>query len=142
MMKSAAFFVAGGGENLKNRQIWKIGIVVILTLLIAAIAVALLLRPRTSDITDLDLNTVQDGTYTGIYQNKILLAVVQVEVSNHEIISIEVLEHKDAYMEQARMIANDVLDGQSLEVDAISGAALTSDTVLKAIEGALRQGVS
>jgi len=142
MMKSAAFFVAGGGENLKNRQIWKIGIAVVLTLLIAVIAVALLLRPRTLDITDVDLNTVQDGTYTGVYQNKILLAVVQVEVSNHEIISIEVLEHKDAYMEQARMIADDVVGGQSLDVDAISGATLTSDTVLKAIEDALQQGVS
>ena len=141
-MKSAAFFVAGGGENLKNRQIWKIGIAVVLTLLIAVIAVALLLRPRTLDITDVDLNTVQDGTYTGVYQNKILLAVVQVEVSNHEIISIEVLEHKDAYMQQARMIADDVVGGQSLDVDAISGATLTSDTVLKAIEDALQQGVS
>lgn len=45
-------------------------------------------------------------------------------------------------MPQAEAIANDVLDAQSLEVDAISGATLTSDTVLKAIEDALRQGIS
>jgi len=40
-------------------------------------------------------------------------------------------------MPQARQIAGDVLDTRSLEVDAISGATLTSDTVLKAIEDAL-----
>ena len=127
---------------MKNRQILKISITVVVTLLIAAIAVALLLRPRTLDTPNIDLNTVSDGTYIGVYQNKILLAVVQVEVLDHEIICINILEHKDAYMEQAEMITKDVLDEQSLEVDAISGATLTSDTVLKAIEDALQQGAS
>lgn len=127
---------------MKSKQICKIGIAVVITLIIACIAFALLLRPRTLDTPSIDLNTVEDGTYTGVYQNKILLAVVQVGVADHEIISIEILEHKDAYMPQARQIAGDVLDTQSLEVDAISGATLTCDTVLMAIEDALQQGVS
>lgn len=118
---------------------WDCGCV---TLIIACVSFALMLRPRILDIKSIDLNTVEDGTYTGVYQNKILLAVVQVEVVNYEIISIEILEHKAAYMPQAQQIAGDVLDTQSLEVDAISGATLTSDTVLKAIEEALQQGVS
>ena len=50
---------------------------------------------------------------------------------------IEVIEHKTAYMAQAKQIAEAVCDEQSLKVDAISGATLTSDTVLKAIENAL-----
>lgn len=58
-----------------------------------------------------------------------------------EIIRIEILEHKDAYLPQAEMTADRVLTQQSLEVDAVSGATLTTDTVLKAIEDALRQGV-
>jgi len=74
---------------------------------------------------------VEDGTYIGICQNKILFAVVKVEVSGHEIRGIEILEHKKSYLPQAEMIAGDVLAGQSLEVDAISGATLTSDTVKK-----------
>ncbi|GKH55825.1 hypothetical protein CE91St58_32100 [Lachnospiraceae bacterium] len=47
------------------------------------------------------------------------------------------IEHKTAYMAQAKQIAEAVCDEQSLKVDAISGAALTSNTVLKAIENAL-----
>ena len=42
---------------------------------------------------------------------------------------------------QAEMIAHDVLGSQSLAVDAVSGATLTSDTVKKAIEDALLQGI-
>ena len=53
------------------------------------------------------------------------------------IVNIEVIEHKTAYMAQAKQIAEAVCDEQSLKVDAISGAALTSNTVLKAIENAL-----
>ncbi|WP_141717270.1 FMN-binding protein [Eisenbergiella tayi] len=52
-------------------------------------------------------------------------------------VNIEVIEHKTAYMAQAKQIAEAVCDEQSLKVDAISGATLTSDTVLKAIENAL-----
>ena len=103
--------------------------------------VALLLRPRTLEIGQVDLNTVEDGTYIGVCQNKILFAVVRVEVSGHEIRSIEILEHKESYLLQAEMIAHDVLGSQSLEVDAISEATLTSDTVKKAIEDALLQGI-
>lgn len=126
---------------MKNKQARNIAVTVVITLLAAFIMTALLLRPRTLDIGQVDLNTVEDGTYIGVCQNKILFAVVKVEVSGHEIKGIEILEHKESYFSQAEMIADDVLAGQSLEVDAISGATLTSDTVLKAIEDALLQGI-
>lgn len=108
-----------------------------ITLLVAFVAVAFLLRPQTLEIGSVDLDMVADGQYIGVCQNKILLAVVRVDVKDHEITSIEILKHKASYMEQARQIAADVCSGQSLDVDAVSGATLTSDTVLKAIEKAL-----
>lgn len=125
---------------MKKGRIRDIALTVFLTATIMFAAIALVLRPKALDIGTVDLSKVSDGTYIGICQNKILLAVVQVEVNNHQMKSIEVLEHKEAYMKQAEMIADDVLTGQSLEVDAVSGATLTSDTVLKAIENALSQG--
>lgn len=124
-----------------KKQARNIVITVAITLLAAFVVFALLLRPRTLDIGQVDLNKVEDGTYIGICQNKILFAVVKVEVSGHEIVNIKILEHKESYLAQAEMIAGDVLAGQSLAVDAISGATLTSDTVLKAIEYALLQGI-
>lgn len=111
---------------------------VVITLLVAFIAIAFLLRPRTLEIGSVDLNTVDDGEYIGICQNKILVAVVKVYIKDHRITNIEILEHKASYMEQAKQIAADVCSRQSLEVDAVSGATFTSDTVLKAIENALK----
>lgn len=107
------------------------------TLCVGFILVAFLLRPQALDIGTVDLNTIADGEYIGVCQNKILFAVVKVEIQNHKIIGIEVVEHKASYMEQAKQIAGAVCSEQSLEVDAISGATLTSDTVLKAVENAL-----
>lgn len=107
------------------------------TLCIGFILVAFLLRPQALDIGTVDLNTIADGEYIGVCQNKILFAVVKVEIQDHKIIGIEVVEHKASYIEQANQIAGAVCSEQSLEVDAISGATFTSDTVLKAIENAL-----
>lgn len=104
--------------------------------------VALLLRPRPLTVENINISNVEDGTYVGICQNKILFGVVQVEVVDKEITTIQVLEHKQSYMEQAESIADSVIQKQSLEVDAISGATLTSDTILKATEDALKQGIS
>ena len=41
-------------------------------------------------------------------------------------------------MEQAEKIAGEVCAGQTLDVDAISSVTFNSDTVLKAIENALK----
>jgi len=103
-------------------------------------AMALYLRPAALDFFNVDLNTVSDGEYIGICQNKILFAVVKVEIKDHRIANIDILEHKKSYMGQARLFADKVISAQSLEADAVSGATLTSDTVRKAIENALKQG--
>lgn len=110
---------------------------VAITLFIGFVIVAFVLRPQKLEIRTVDLDTASDGEYVGVCQNKILFAVVKVKIQDHKITDVEVIEHKESYMEQARQIAERVCDEQSLNVDAISGATLTSDTVKKAIENAL-----
>lgn len=110
---------------------------VAITLFIGFVIVAFVLRPQKLEISTVDLDTASDGEYVGVCQNKILFAVVKVKIQDHKITDVEVIEHKESYMEQARQIAKRVCDEQSLNVDAISGATLTSDTVKKAIENAL-----
>lgn len=115
-------------------------ITAVLTGLLSFMVMALFLRPTTLDVGAVDLNTVTDGEYIGICQNKILFAVVKVEVTNHQIIRIDILEHKKSYLEQARLFSDNVISAGSLEVDAVSGATFTSDTIRKAIENALTEG--
>jgi len=108
----------------------------------AAFAIfALILRPVPLAIEAVDLLQVADGAHIGVCQNKILMAVVRVCVSGHQITGVEVLEHKQSYMDQAKRIARHIVASQSPDVDAISGATLTSDTVKKAVENALRRGM-
>lgn len=125
--------------RLKVKKGIQILITVVITLLVGFVLMAFMLRPQVLDIKDVDFNTITDGEYIGICQNKILLAVVKVHVKDHEISDVEILEHKDSYMEQAKQIADGVCSNQSLDVDAVSGATLTSSTVLKAIENALTE---
>ncbi len=101
--------------------------------------IALILRPQVFEVQNVALGQVKDGEFIGICQNKILYAVVKVQIRDHEICSIEVLDHKESYMKQAQAIVDEVLRQQTLEVDVVSGATLTSCTVLGAIEDALLQ---
>ena len=123
---------------MKKKEVLLLSATILITALVCFAAFALLLRPQVLEIGAVDLNMVADGEYIGVCQNKILTAVVKVCVENHEITDIEILEHKASYMRQAETIAGKVCAGQTLEVDAVSGATLTSDTVLKAIENALK----
>lgn len=113
----------------------------ILTALLAfclgVFALACVIRPQPLSVGDMDLSAVADGEYIGVCQNKLLFAVVRVGVRQHEIESVQVLYHKAAYIRQAEQTADAVRAAQSLEIDAISGATLTRDTVLKAIENAV-----
>ena len=122
---------------MKQHKILPYIVTILVTLAVAFAAVALLLRPRVLAIKPVDLTTVADGAHIGICQNKILLAVVRVEVKDHKITGIEILQHTASYMKQAQQIADAVCAGQTLNVDAVAGATLTSSTVLKAIETAL-----
>lgn len=95
------------------------------------------------EISDIDLNGVDDGVYTGeYYLNDSVGAAVNVTVKDGKIASIDLVEHKCGRGKKAEVITEAVIDKQSLNVDAVSGATGSSKVILKAIENALRQGIS
>lgn len=89
-----------------------------------------------------DLTQLADGTYVGNCDNGIVKAQVEVEVQDHAITDIEIIEHQNGLGGDAEAITNDVLRKQSIEVDTITGATMSSETILKAIENALKTGGS
>ena len=52
----------------------------------------------------------------------------------------QLLEHQTGLGGKAEAIIDQVIQNQSLEVDAVSGATTSSKTILKAIENALQSG--
>lgn len=88
-------------------------------------------------ITPLQLEDVADGTWRGQVDWKLLTVTVDVTVMAGEITDIDLVEHNNGRGENAEAIIATVLDAQSLEVDVISGATLSSRAILHAIADAL-----
>lgn len=62
---------------------------------------------------------------------------VEVTVRQHKITDILIVRHDNGLGGAAETITDDVIREQSLEVDAVSGATVSSKCILKAIENVL-----
>lgn len=91
------------------------------------------------ELADIDLDKTEDGVYTGSYTALPVAAEVQVELKNHIIVSIELIEHKHGQGANAEILPEIVVQAQSLDVDLVVGATYSSKVILKAIEDALMQ---
>lgn len=100
-----------------------------------------LAKESISSIENLDLSSVKDGTYIGQYSSNPCAAKLKVTVKNHKIKDIEILEHQKGLGGKAESILDDVIENQSLNVDTVSGATLSSKVLLKSIENAIIEGV-
>lgn len=102
-------------------------------------------------ISTVDFSRLQDGTYTGEYTGKANHsrdAKVEVTVTAGRVAEIRILkgaldnEGLPLKLQSGQTVYDlfgEVMRAQSLEVDAISGATLTSKAHLKALENALKQ---
>lgn len=91
-------------------------------------------------VNELDISKVADGKYIGFAQIKPVSAKVQVSVEKGKISAIQIKDHMTGLGKNGEKIVNRIIDKQSLEVDAISGATQSSITILKAVEDALVSG--
>ncbi len=94
-----------------------------------------------TQISDIDVSKVPDGTYTGEYDVGLIYAKVEVTVKDGEITVIDLLKHKNERGSSAESIINEIMDAQSLDVDAVSGATNSSTVIRKAIEIALSKAI-
>ncbi|MFW6318693.1 MAG: FMN-binding protein [Bacillota bacterium] len=85
-----------------------------------------------------DLTTIEDGVYIGSYNHYRFSTTVEVTVENHEIVDLNCLEDVTfANQETWNIIEARVLEQNSYQVDVYTGATVTSNSYLKAIENAL-----
>ncbi|MBC5675378.1 FMN-binding protein [Blautia sp. AF13-16] len=97
-------------------------------------------KPEKMEISNMDISSVSDGTYVGRADNGFVKAAVSVEVSDGKLKSITILEHDTLLGRPGEKIIDDIVEQQSLEVDAVSSATYSSDTIRKAVENALKKG--
>lgn len=89
------------------------------------------------DFGSLNLSNVKDGTYTGSEDGDLVSASVEVTVKDHKIVKVNILSHKSGKGKPAEAIVDDIVKNNSLEVDTISGATLSSNVIKKAVYNAL-----
>lgn len=92
-------------------------------------------------IRAVDFNKLEDGTYLGEYEGgmyKWRNNEVRVTVSSGKVIDIRLLKNKENLKpEFTNKLYDRVIKSQSLQVDTVSGATLTSKAYLKSVEIAL-----
>ncbi|NCB42947.1 MAG: FMN-binding protein [Clostridia bacterium] len=90
------------------------------------------------DIKSINLEEVEDGRYIGYYDASFVKAEVSVDIKDHRITDITLLQHVNGRGGPAEAIIPEVIKSQSLQVDAVSGATSSSKVILKAIEIAIQ----
>ncbi|MCC0782281.1 FMN-binding protein [Clostridioides sp. ES-S-0108-01] len=124
----------------KSSKILKIAMLLCFVFICIIILIANNLKPEKLVVKNINLVNVKDGIYTGSADNKLVKATVSVEVNDARIQNIRILEHDTLLGKPAEKIIKDIIKQQSLEVDAITSATYSSDTIRKAVENALRKG--
>ena len=89
---------------------------------------------------EIDLTKVGDGVYEGQCDTGVVQARVQVTVRDHQMESIELLEHENGRGTPAEAILDQMVQNQTTAVDAVSGATCSSKVIRKAVENALAEG--
>jgi uncharacterized protein with FMN-binding domain len=97
---------------------------------------------KSMDISYVDPATVPDGEYIGEFPfRQRYLYRVKVTVRSGRIADIEVLENgtENEHAEKGLGVIPRILRKQSPEVDAVSGATVTSKALMKCVEKALKK---
>jgi uncharacterized protein with FMN-binding domain len=127
---------------------WAIVMVILVLLAVAAGIGWTFLSKEHDEAKNLPLNAVNfgrltDGTYTGEYAGgmyKWRANTVKVTVAGGKVTQIESLKALEAQSTDfTKMLYDRVIAAQSLQVDTISGATLTSKAYLQSVENALVQ---
>jgi len=98
---------------------------------------------RNLSLNKVDFGALKDGSYTGTFEGGMYRwrqNTIRVTVESGAVVTIEVLEHKENRSKQfTDQLFNRVIDNQTLQVDVVSGATITSKAYLQGIENALIQ---
>ena len=88
-----------------------------------------------------DMKNKPDGVYRGNYilAGSPVKVILDVAIQDHNIVAINIIKHSCSPIgKKAEKIAGKIIEDQSLNIDAVSGATGSSKAILKAVENALQ----
>jgi len=140
----------------KKRRGWLIPVGILALLIIGGLGMLIADTPNRREIAEMqigqvDFSRLNDGTYTGSFtgtKGHMRDVTLTVTIANGVVTDVsipnEALDDEGNPLELGEGVTsvgylNRAVNAQSLGIDAISGATLTSKTLLKALENALEQ---
>lgn len=128
-------------KKIKKGFLILFGVIVVL-LIVGKIALGKMVdEVREIPVSLPDLSGVPNGNYVGEYTVGPVYVKVEVAVDRHQITGITILQHDNGLGSAAEPIVDEVIAAQSLDIDAVSGATVSSKCILKAIEDAIKNAV-
>ena len=88
-------------------------------------------------VKSISLEEIEDGSYEGSYKAFPVTVKLNVEVKDHKMTKIAILQHENGKGKKAEEITGDIIEEQSLDVDIVSGATYSSMVIIRAVEDAL-----
>lgn len=86
----------------------------------------------------IDMETVEDGIFEGHSELDLVKVDVKVLVKNHKLIKVELLRHECGLGHPADVIVDKMVEQNTWDVDAVSGATVSSEIIKNAVNKALR----
>ncbi len=129
------------------KKLFKILLIIVLIFLAVILGGVLIVSSRmisqvnSFDRSPIDVGQVADGVYTGRSETDLVKVEVSVTVSGGVISDIEILKHECGKGHPADSIVNDMITNNAPDVDAVSGATMSSEVIKDAVRNALRSGI-
>ena len=85
----------------------------------------------------IELSEIEDGTYTGKTETSFLTLELEIQIENHKIKDIKVLQNEGLDGEKARPIIQEMIGQNKIVVPAIKGAERGSIVYISCVSSAL-----
>ena len=113
-----------------------LGLVIALGLIALGVDMPAQQQIRAEPLDPVDITALPDGTYHGEYHVRWRHGEVDVTVLDGRVTDIDILEPRQS-AELNEKLADAVVEAQSLDIDTISGASITTKLFLLSVEDAL-----
>lgn len=115
-----------------------LGIVLLGTIGCLSLTASMKKSLATIENEDIDMETVEDGIFEGHSELDLVKVDVKVLVENHKLIKVELLRHECGLGHPADVIVDKMVEQNTWDVDAVSGATVSSEIIKNAVNKALR----
>ena len=121
-------------------------IIVCIGLVVCAIALFMKVQiyktyKRLDEVAIVDLAAVEDGIYEGTEETDLVKVSVVVTVKDHQITDIQLTRHENGKGTPAEAMIPEMIRQNTSEVDAVTGATMSSKTIKASVRNALAQGI-